>query len=287
MIYLFCILTGFSVVYLIIRPVKYAGGNILEEEFIMAKIVINPNGWCIHLTEAHLEWLHKNGHPDADRYFGNKDRSNPDLIACIEAIRAEKQPLIDEATRLQGIVSQASEACSETDAELRKLTDELLKMLDYKSHNESRIRISLRKVLQTGCWWEERIYAGPKKDISHKEVRAKFDAVTAFYNANRTKFDAVREARLALSQYCEQHGLVINHDKIEVDDDFKIMTYDETRFIAAVVHVDGETSPVGHDYESLELTEFISRKFVASCVAAGDVKGLMEYLERLQLPIGD
>jgi hypothetical protein len=72
----------------------------------MKKFVICTNRCGLVLTDDHVAWLHTNGHPEADHYVGDKDRSNPDLIACIEAVRATKQPMLDEGNRLWDIACQ-------------------------------------------------------------------------------------------------------------------------------------------------------------------------------------
>ena len=52
----------------------------------MKSIVICGKG-CYKLSPAHIKYLQEHGYPDANEYSFINDRTNPDLIACIDAVR--------------------------------------------------------------------------------------------------------------------------------------------------------------------------------------------------------
>lgn len=56
------------------------------------KVAINRCFGGFNLSEKAVQWLRDNGHPDADEYYcdGLEQRTDPALIACIEAVGAKK-----------------------------------------------------------------------------------------------------------------------------------------------------------------------------------------------------
>ena len=248
----------------------------------MKKFVINTNGWYLRLTEEHMDWLHVNGHPGADYGFCEDDRSNPDLIACVEAVRESKRPLIEEANRLQSAVSDAEDDAEEAKTLLSEAIDALLIMLDFKSYYRTRIIGEIGKALRGGYDWSYfESPANPKQGIDSELIWVQFEEIVKVFNAHRDKFQAIDDAWGNFHKYCDDNSLWICSGEIVFNDGLAIKTYDETLFEA---NVRRETMPTGYDdeeYEFMELKPFITREAIASFVESGDTDGLMDYLKSL------
>jgi hypothetical protein len=245
----------------------------------MKKFVICTNHSCLRLSESHVNWLRANGHPDADEYFGAEDRSDPDLIACIEAVRAANQHKVDKAESLRAYHNQLRQDNDYAYVELYTEIDKLLAMLEYRHYQKHRIIAEMRKAIETNDWYNVTIYASPKNGISAQSVKEQLMEVAKTMHKYEPQFNAVNQAMDDFQTYCEICGLSIQvGGKVGVADGFEIKSYDETRFTAAVG--DG-----GYDanYEHMELKPFLARETVATFVEAGDTDGLMDFLKSLNI----
>lgn len=249
----------------------------------MKKFVICTNRRGIMLHEEHLEWLHTNGHPDAEIDFCDNDRSNSTLIACIEAVRTTKQPLIDEAHHLWNAACEIKANNTRINALLSNEIDKTLDMLSYRPYMKGRIVGEMKKVLQSGNWMNATIYAEAKAGVDASALRCQFGAVVDVFNLHRAEFQAEIDAFGAYHQYCYEHNL-IQGKECKYDDGFEIKSYDETRFVAMVgiSYGDGRFED---DREFMSLRPFITEDTIASFVNASDTVGLMDYLTSLHVDL--
>ena len=251
----------------------------------MKNFVINNKGinrfW---LTDEHVAWLVANGYPDAKHDFGSEDRSNPDLIACIEAVRASKQPLYDEANHLWRVACEIKVNNARINALLSAEIDKTLDMLDYRRYMKGRIIAEMRKVIESGNWMDANIYANVKPGVTISELKCQFGTVVDCFNLHRAEFQAEMDAFGEYYQYCQERNLSHNNGRFVIDDGFEIKSYDETRFVAAVGISYGDER-FSDDHEFLRLKPFITEDTVASFVSASDTAGLMDYLTSLHLDL--
>lgn len=250
----------------------------------MTNIVINSEGWYLHLSDEHVAWLHANGYPSADCEFCECDRSNPVLIACIEAIRATKQPLVSEAKRLLSVAEAAELDGSNARKAMSKELDALLDLLVFRPYQKKFIISEIRKVLIDGLNWNEvTSHAAVAPCVPVDDVWAQLNVITDTYKADEDKFRAIRNAWSELHQYIAENSLRHDHGSIEYFDKYDIESYDETRFVAKV---EKEYSKMGYsesEYEHLVLTPYLTRDTVDSFVKTGDTDGLMDYLKSLNI----
>lgn len=247
----------------------------------MKKFIICTNRRGIMLSEEHMEWLRANGCPEVAIDSFNSNRSNPDLIACIEAVRASKQHLIDEAGRLWDVACEIKANNASINALLSNEIDKTLDLLSYRPYMKGRIIGEMRKVLQSGNWMGATIYADAKADVDASALRCQFGAVVDVFNLHRKEFQAEMDAFHAFHKYCHENDL-IQGKECKYDDGFEIKSYDESRFVASVgvSYGDGRYED---DYEFMSLKPFLTRDTVASFVDAGDTDGLMDYLRGLNV----
>ena len=247
----------------------------------MKKFVICTNRRGIMLSEEHQEWLRTNGCPEVTIDSFNTDRTNPDLIACIEAVRASKQYLIDEAGRLWNAACEIKANNTHITALLSNEIDKTLDLLNYRPYMRGRIIGEMRKVVQDGNWMDATIYAGPKAGVDNSALRCQFGAVVDCFNLHRKEFQAEMGAFHAFHKYCDDNNL-IQGKTCTYDDGFEIKSYDETRFVAEVGISYGD-GRYDDDREFMNLKPFITEETVESFVKAGDTTGLMDYLASLRL----
>ena len=237
------------------------------------------------LQDEHIEWLRKNGYPEADRFFCEEDRSNPVLIQCIEAIRATKQPLIDEAKALYQDYEQKAAPVAVHQANYLSNQDEFLKAFHQVCNPRWKqgrtVVVALRNAMWNDWTWDrfvkERIFEGIS-EVDLQPLMPFYNTLYQGFVASKPETEMSNIAREKLHNYCAKNGLRMFCSDFTVEDGFKIVSYDETRFTAKVVHSwdynDGSS-------EEFQLIPFITRTTIDSFVAKGDTNGLMEYLRSL------
>lgn len=252
----------------------------------MKKFVLASKHHSLYLNEQHINWLHRNGYPEADAFFCSNDRSNPALVACVEAVHASMYPLVEEAIAMIHTEDACRElAKSDLDnkrAALMALVA-VIKAAGYRYY-ENNIISSLVSFLDTNMSWEQ---AEPWLN-SHFRVRVEngkqaYEQYVA--SLNKPSLVALSEASTELIEFCEKHGLRRHFNTIEIDDGYVIKTFDETRFTAKAVGCDDEYDEYSSGWEKMELTPFVTRATIDSFVAKGDTDGMMEYLRSLRLDL--
>ena len=250
----------------------------------MKHFVINPRGWGLRLKEEHINWLKTHGYTDADLALGKEDRSNPDLIACIQAVRDSKKDVVMRANELHERAKSA--VCNAEDARiaLSCAINNVLYLLNYRSYHRNAIIAEIRKVLDNDMdWGEARSYAGPKPGVSAATVRKSLDGVYETFVINRPMLDAARIAQEEFHAYCNANNLIANYNGVEFNDGFEIKSYDDTKFTASVIRVSASESHFDEDYEVMKLKPFITRETIAKYVNSGSTDGLIEYLKSLHI----
>lgn len=256
----------------------------------MKKFIINPNGHGMRLSEDHIQWLMNRGY--SANYLNwkpfDEDRSNADLIACIEDVRAAKQHIVEKAMTLRDVLRHADDDAIKEKTKMSAEMNKLLAMLDInRNYIKNRVVDEIYMVLRENIDWDEAtIYAAPRDDVSVDDVWAQLNVVSATYEVGRDKFQAIVDARDAFHEYCEHFNLRYNGKEIEIDDGFEIKTYDETQFNAYVGQ--GSQTSAGYDdyeYEFMQLKPIVSWYTLATFVDTGDTDGLFAYLKGLK--IGD
>ena len=248
----------------------------------MKKFVICNNRCGIMLSEEHLAWLYGNGYNDADIDFCHNDRSNPALIACIEAVRAQKQHAVEEGQRLWDAMRDAQSACNEFNSELAKQIDALLEMLDFNPHWKNRIIRDVRCVINGAEIVKMHPCAYPKSGISSDAVKECLNIIVEM-GKNDPKLIAAKKASESFHNHITENGLCVGRrEQIQVNDGFDIETYDETKFVASVCcnYADRWEE---EDYERMSLKPYLSHSTLASFVDAGDADGLFDFLKSLNV----
>ena len=250
----------------------------------MKKFVLASKHHTLYLSERHLDWLHRNGYPEADAYFCGNDRSNPALVACIEAVHASMQPVVDEAYALlhkEETLRSAAEADREKLSAAIDAFVDVVKSCGVKYHKNIIIGTLRRPMTENMSW--ERAYAhfNSRFGVTVAEAQPAYEEYMRCLNS--PAIFTMQEAQRELVAFCEEHGLRRHFNTIEIDDGYVIKTFDETRFTAKVVSASDEEYE--HSYpsywEEMELTPFVTRATIDSFVAEGDTDGLMEYLRSL------
>ena len=252
----------------------------------MTKFVLSSKHYDLYLSEEHVNWLRANGYPDADAHFCNDDRSNPALVACIEAIHASMQPVIDKAYALlhkEETLRNAAEADREKLSAAIDAFVDVVRACGVKYHKNVIIS-ALRRPMNEAMSWERAYpHFNSRFGVTVEEARPAYDEYMRCLNSPAIL--AMQEAHRELEIFCETNGLRRNFQTIEFDDGYVVETFDETRFTAKAVPASDEESENSYlsYWEKMELTPYITRATVESFVAKGDTDGMMEYLRSLHL----
>ena len=258
-------------------------------------IVICTDNHGVRLTEQHLEWLHQNGYPDAEYNFCNADRSNPALIACIEAVRMEMEPLVAYAENLRLKLAELEKAAA-ADIAIRAAAlgdmNRALRNAGCPERLDWYINSEIIGQLDNGArwhdanqWFQSR-WAGCRPN---DEAQSCYEHLLTVWKT--PAIEAYSEAYAELERYCEENSIipVDGGAAFAINDGFAILEYDENRFQAKIKEIYEEsTAPCADDlYESLELIPFVSRKMVEDYVRAGNTDALMTYIQSLGMEVRD
>ena len=250
----------------------------------MKKFVLASKESNLYLNEKHLAWLHANGYPEAEFDFCRNDRTNPALVACIEAVHASMQPLVDEAYILMNNAIALQDAAEADREKLSAAIDAFVDVVQScgVKFNTAIIINSLRRPMNENMSWEQAYPHFIRRFGVTIEAK---DAYEEYMNClNSPAIFAMQEAQRKLAVFCEENGLQRINSTVEIDDGYVVKTFDETRFTAkAVTCSDEEYEQSCPNYwEHMELTPFVTRATIDSFVAEGDTDGLMEYLRSLR-----
>ena len=250
----------------------------------MTKLIIRTDDHGIHLTKQHLEWLHNNGYPEADENFCDNDRSNPALVACVEAVHEQMQSLIDKANELLQKAHQENASQESLRMNFEETRKQFCDMILGPDENDS-LKTTVNRMAVGQISWTR-----AKQNIERRfNIKLENDMLEAAYDnllaAHKDFANQYRAAQKNLSAFCELNGLRINDGLIEVDDGFAVYNYDETCFRAKIVECcDDNTIPSFDIHEAVELIPVISERKIAEFVS-GDIAGLMEFLREFNLPV--
>lgn len=249
----------------------------------MKKFVICTNSCGLYLTDEHVAWLRDNGHPEADNFFGENDRSNPDLIACIEAIRASKLPIVEKAVSLIRIEEAKSVEAAAAKQELSAAIDAFVELVCSLGCRASKNRIILamrRPAFENMPWDRAAQWFAGRFGFEAEPAKEAYERYIVCYN--HPAIAALSDATREIAEYCEANSLRRYFNAITVDDGFEVKYYDETRFTASLCKNYAEHH-YDTDYEFMELKPFLTRDTVAAFVDAGDTDGMMDYLKSLNV----
>ena len=249
----------------------------------MKKFVINTRGCGLYLTDAHVAWLHANGHPEADHFFCEDDRSNPDLIACIEAIHASKSHLVEKAISLIRVEEALSVAAENAKHDLSAAIDafvEFVRTLGCRSNTNSIILALRRPAFENMTWDKAAHWLNGRFGVDVDSAKDAYEHYLACYNS--PAIIALGDTSRELAEYCEANGLRRYFNTITVDDGFEVKTYDETKFNVSL-RKNYADDYCDSDYEIMELKPFLTRETIAAYVNAGDADGLFEYLKGIAI----
>lgn len=259
------------------------------------RIIICTDNHGIHLPERHLEWLHQNGHPDAEYNFCDADRSNPALIACIEAVQMELQPLVDYAEDQKRKLAELEKAAA-SDLAIRAAAlgdmNRALRNAGCPERLDWYINSEIIEQLDKGTRWDDANqwfqsrWAGCRPD---GEAKSCYERLLVVWKT--PAIESYSEAHAELEKYCDENDIipVDGGTAFAIQDGFAILEYDENRFRAEIKEIYEEsTAPCADDlYESLELIPFVSRKTVEGYVRDGNTKALMDYIQSLGMDVRD
>jgi hypothetical protein len=250
----------------------------------MKKFVINSKGCGLYLTDEHVAWLRANGYPEADHFFCKDDRSNPDLIACVEAIHASKLSLAGKAAALlqaESVLNVAAEGAKQAVSAAIEAFVEFVHGLGCRLSTNSIILAMRRPVFEDMTWDRASCWFASRFGVDVESAKPLYEHCVQCYHD--PAIVALGDATRKLAEYCEENGLRRHFDAFVVDDGLEIKVYDETKFEASLCRHYAEDYPADEDYEFMELKPFLTRDTIASFVDAGDVDGMMDYLKSLNV----
>ncbi len=250
----------------------------------MTKFVLATHCDRLVLNEKHLTWLHSHGYPEADEYFCCDDRSNPALVACVEAVHESMNHLVEQALSMLKREEELSKAAECDTARMSNAIHNFVatvKAAGVKCHKNLIITTLVRASENNASWAEACRHFNRVFGIT---IDTQKEYEKYLKRKNAPAILAAQEAHQELEHFCAANGLSRYFQTFTIDDGYVVKTFDETRFTAKAVPCDSYEyeGDYGSSWETLELTPYLSRDTINSFVAKGDTDGLMEYLRSLK-----
>jgi hypothetical protein len=229
----------------------------------MAKIAIfvgNNENNAYTLAIPHVDYL-KNQGINASNVTFIDDRTNPALIACIEAVRAMSDKVLEEAYNFNADIDQNRDAERET------------RRVPYKKL-ECLIGVPIKNNWNYGWGF---LHSGVEYFCLEHGIQVTPDIQQAYHDTAQIMKHAERWNDIWL-HYRRSHAVEYDrHYDLVFNDGFEIVEYDETIWTPEIERV-GDT-------ERVVFSRTINQATVEQLAKAQDVDTLMDYIRTLTRPV--
>lgn len=257
----------------------------------MKKFAIRVEGAGLKLSDSHWDWLAEHGcevQPDENGNWTG-DRSNPLLIECIEAIRADSDMHISVAAELRKKAQDADKRIRAIYVEENNKLNAIVGMLALDSTDSVTCAEDALRDIWYPYFSEEQNnqsfngFIDEWKDRFDGSVED-FEKLTKEFIQMKQKNAEIRnecwKAQDTWKEFAAAHCIRENGKALRFSDRIDFVEYDETKFTAQCC-VRCEPDCGGYEYyhqEYMKLLPIIDTNALMEFGKNGDMEGLLKYL---------
>ena len=210
----------------------------------MIKIVTaNLTTGCLNLSQEYLNWLQKNGMPDASCDSFDNERSNPLLIACVEAVAAKMLRYVEKANELEEQLYELVEEALPDSRVVWEKSEQLIEKLKAQSWERNACSpqigyLAEQAIKQRLSWLDARALI-----LEHFQAGEVIDDLKADYEAilearNVPSILNADKIRSEIETLVARYGFRRNDDNPDEwcwENPYSVEEYDEDKFIPRII----------------------------------------------------